>query len=78
MASPSKKLKVLVHSNQSRLITGFGKNARNILLALYKDPDIEVIEAGNGSKFGSDLLTPWRSYGTHPTNTNILQCGSNQ
>jgi len=73
MASPSKKLKVLVHSNQSRLITGFGKNARNILLALYKDPDIEVIEAGNGSKFGSDLLTPWRSYGTHPTNPNIVQ-----
>jgi len=73
MASPSKKLKVLVHSNQSRLITGFGKNAKNILLALYKDPDIEVIEAGNGSKFGSDLLTPWKSYGTHPTNPNILQ-----
>tara|TARA_R110000765_G_scaffold6679_1_gene20483 strand:- start:1239 stop:2945 length:1707 start_codon:yes stop_codon:yes gene_type:complete len=72
MASHSKKLKVLVHSNQSRLITGFGKNAKNILLALYKDPDIEVIEAGNGGRFGVDMLTPWESYGTHPTNPNIL------
>ena len=72
MASHSKKLKVLVHSNQSRLITGFGKNAKNILLALYKDPDIEVVEAGNGGRFGADMLTPWKSYGTHPTDPNIL------
>jgi len=71
--SPSKKLKVLVHSNGSRLITGFGKNAKNILLALYKDPDIEVIEAANGSPFGADLLTPWEGYGTYPVNPNLLQ-----
>ena len=71
--SHSKKLKVLVHSNHSRLVTGFGKNARNILLALHKDPDIEVIEAGNGAKFGSDLLTPWESFGTHPVDPRILQ-----
>ena len=70
--SRSKKLKVLIHSNHSRLVTGFGKNARNILLALHDDPDIEVIEAGNGVKFGSDLLTPWESYGTHPTNPSVL------
>ena len=71
--SPSKKLKVLVHSNHSRLVTGFGKNAKNILLALHEDPDIEVVEAANGSKFGADLLTPWESYGTHPSNPSILQ-----
>jgi len=71
--SPSKKLKVLVHSNHSRLVTGFGKNAKNILLALYNDPDIEVIEAANGSRAGVDLLTPWESYGTHPTNPDLLQ-----
>ena len=70
--SHSKKLKVLVHSNHSRLVTGFGKNARNILLALHNDPDIEVIEAGNGVKYGSDLLTPWESYGTHPTDPAVL------
>ena len=71
--SRSKKLKVLVHSNHSRLVTGFGKNAKNILLALHKDPDIEVVEAANGVKFGADLLTPWESHGTHPSDPNILQ-----
>ena len=71
--SRSKKLKVLVHSNHSRLVTGFGKNARNILLALNDDPDIEVIEAGNGAKLGADLLTPWQSYGTSPTDPNVIQ-----
>ena len=55
------------------MVTGFGKNARNILLALHKDPNIEIIEAGNGAKLGADLLTPWESYGTHPNNPNILQ-----
>ena len=54
------------------MVTGFGKNARNILLALHNDPDIEVIEAGNGVKYGSDLLTPWESYGTHPTDPAVL------
>ena len=71
--SHSKKLKVLFHSNHSRLVTGFGKNAKNILLALHADPDIEVIEAGNGTKLGSDLLTPWESYGTHPNNPSVIQ-----
>jgi len=71
--SHSKKLKILVHSNHSRLVTGFGKNARNILLELHKDQDIEVIEAANGVKYGADLMTPWESYGTHPTNPSILQ-----
>ena len=71
--SHSKKLKVLFHSNHSRLVTGFGKNAKNILLALHEDPDIEVVEAGNGAKFGADLMTPWESYGTHPSNPSVLQ-----
>tara|TARA_R110002153_G_scaffold43986_4_gene124164 strand:- start:29228 stop:30940 length:1713 start_codon:yes stop_codon:yes gene_type:complete len=70
--SHSKKLKVLVHSNHSRLVTGFGKNARNILMHLHEDPEIEVIEAGNGSKYGADLLTPWQSYGTYPTDPNLV------
>ena len=73
MESHFKKLRVLVHSNHSRLVTGFGKNAKNILLALHADPQIEVIEAGNGAKFGADLLTPWESYGTSPTNPLVLQ-----
>ena len=71
--SPSKKLKVLFHSNHSRMVTGFGKNARNILLALHEDPNIEVFEAANGVRFGTDLLTPWKSYGTLNQNPNVLQ-----
>ena len=47
--SPSKKLKVLFHSNHSRMVTGFGKNARNVLLALHQDPNIEVFEEVTGS-----------------------------
>ena len=39
------------------MVTGFGKNARNILLALHEDPNIEVFEAANGVRFGTDLLT---------------------
>ncbi len=71
--SPSKKLKVLFHSNHSRMVTGFGKNARNILLALHQDPNIEVFEAANGVRFGTDLLTPWKSYGTLNQHPNVLQ-----
>ena len=71
--SHSKKLKVLFHSNHSRLVTGFGKNTRNIMMGLHNDPDIEVIEAANGAKFGADLLTPWKSYGTHPSDVATLQ-----
>lgn len=68
----SEKIKILVHSNYSRLVTGFGKNMKNILLALHDSEDFEVIEAANGVQFGSDLMTPWKSYGTYPT-PDILQ-----
>jgi glycosyltransferase involved in cell wall biosynthesis len=66
------KIKVLVHSNYSRLLTGFGKNAKNILLSLYDDPEIEVFEAANGSVISNDLGTPWESYGTYPSNERTL------
>ena len=45
---------------------------KNILLALYNDPDIEVIEAANGVPHGRDVSTPWESYGTYPSNPKIL------
>ena len=71
--SHSKKLKVLVHSNHSRLVTGFGKNTKNIMMGLHNDPDIELIEVANGSKYGADALTPWESCGSYPTNPSVLQ-----
>ena len=67
------KIKVLIHSNYSRLGTGFGKNMKNVLMALYKDPDIELIEAANGVKQTDDLLTPWQSFGTYPSNPNLIR-----
>jgi glycosyltransferase involved in cell wall biosynthesis len=66
------KIKVLIHSNYSRLVTGFGKNMRNILMALHEDPEMEVVEAANGVSFGLDLQTPWESYGTYPSDSVIL------
>jgi len=55
------------------MVTGFGKNMKNILLALYRDPDIEVIEAANGVPYGRDINTPWESYGTYPSDPKILK-----
>jgi len=71
MMSPS-KIKVLVQSNYSRMVTGFGKNMKNILLALHKDPNIEVIEAANGVPYVRDICTPWESYGTYPSDQKTL------
>ena len=54
------------------MVTGFGKNMKNILLALHKDPDIEVFEAANGVQYGRDICTPWESYGTYPSDQKTL------
>ena len=56
----------------SRMVTGFGKNMKNILMRLHQDPRFEVVEAANGAYFGSDLKTPWKSYGTMPRDPSIL------
>lgn len=45
---------------------------KNILLALYNDPDIEVFEAANGVVYGTDMLTPWKSFGTLPNDQNLM------
>ena len=66
------KIKVLVQSNYCRMVTGFGKNMKNILLALHQDPEIEVVEAANGVPYGRDIGTPWESYGTYPSDPRIL------
>lgn len=65
------KLRVLVHSNGSRVVTGFGKNMKNLLLEFYNDPNFELIEAANGEPFGKDLQTPWESTGTLPVDPAI-------
>ena len=55
------------------MITGFGKNMKNILLKLFNDPDIEVIEAANGIYYGADTKTPWKTYGTAPSDHSLIQ-----
>jgi glycosyltransferase involved in cell wall biosynthesis len=67
-----KPIKVILLSNHSRMVTGFGKNMKNILMRLHQDPRFEVIEAANGTYFGSDLKTPWKSYGTMPRDPSVL------
>lgn len=67
------KIKILIASNYSRMITGFGKNMKNILLALHDDPEFEIIEAANGVQFGRDAKTPWKCYGTAPSSPEVIQ-----
>ena len=62
------KKTVVFHSNHSRMFTGFGKNAKNILRYLYKTGKYNLIEFAN-SKFKDDeaLQTlPWKAVGTLP------------
>jgi len=68
----SEKRKILFWSNASCYKTGFGANMRNLLRTLHKDPDIEVYEAANGLPYNKDIKTPWKSFGTHPVDQNIL------
>lgn len=66
------RIKILAHSNFSKMITGFGKNMKNILLALHDDPEFEIIEAANGVPVGRDAKMPWRCYGTAPTSAALI------
>jgi glycosyltransferase involved in cell wall biosynthesis len=66
-------MKILFVSNFSKAVTGFGKNMKNVLRALHEDPRFEVVEAANGCLYGADLRTPWKSYGTFPSNPSVRQ-----
>ena len=68
-----KKKKILFHSNCSKILTGFGKNARNVLSYLHKTGKYEVVEAANGVKEDSELLNlfPWKCVGTFPSDPQI-------
>ena len=72
------KKKVLIHSNHSRLLTGFGKNSKNILKYLSDTGKYEVIELANGiSHSHSELKTmPWRTFGGLPNTQAELDSAS--
>lgn len=74
------KKTVVFHSNHSRMFTGFGKNAKNVLRYLYKTGKYNLIEFAN-SKFKDDeaLQTlPWKAVGTLPDNSKLQAIASDQ
>ena len=63
-----KKKKILYHSNFSRILTGFGKNAKNVLNYLYSTGKYELVELSNGTSKGHPELSlrPWKCVGGMP------------
>lgn len=68
------KKKILYHSNHSRLFSGFGKNAKNILKYLASTDKYEIVELANGvTKDHPDLETlPWKAVGGLPNDQNSI------
>ena len=68
------KKKVLFHSNFSRILSGFGKNAKNILKYLASTNKYEIIEFANGvSKSHEELKTlPWEAEGGLPSDQETI------
>lgn len=64
----SKKKKVVFHSNYSRVFTGFGKNAKNILKYLEETGKYDIVEFSNGVAWGHEELKtlPWKAIGSYP------------
>jgi glycosyltransferase involved in cell wall biosynthesis len=68
-----KKKKILFHSNCSRVLSGFGKNARNVLTYLHKTGKYELVELANGVNENAKALGlfPWKCRGTFPDDPKI-------
>lgn len=74
------KKTVVFHSNHSRIFTGFGKNAKNILRYLYKTGKYNLIEFANSKhKDAPELKSlPWKAVGTLPNPNKIQEISSDQ
>ena len=68
-----RKKRILIHTNFSRLFTGFGKNNKNILRKLHETGKYELIEFANGLPWDAPdcKLQPWQCYGSMP-NPNVM------
>ena len=66
--------KVLIHSNHSKALTGFGKHTKNLLIYLFKTGKYELIEFANGKKWSDPDLKklPWKAYGSIPDNDALV------
>ena len=74
------KKTVVLHSNHSRVFTGFGKNMRNVLRYLHKTGKYNLVEFANAKTKDSDELKtlPWKAYGTLPDNAKMQSLGGDQ
>ena len=74
------KKTVVFHSNHSRMFTGFGKNAKNVLRYLYRTGKYNIIEFANSkTKNAEDLKTlPWKAFGTLPDQGKLQALASDQ
>ena len=63
-----RKKKILYHSNYSKILTGFGKNAKNVLRHLALTGKYEIVEFSNGVAEGHPALSelPWKALGGIP------------
>lgn len=73
------KKTVIIHSNHSRLFTGFGRTARTLLRYLFKTSKYNLVEAANGLPFENDdtKRMPWICHGTAPSPEQQQQIMSN-
>ena len=69
------KKKVLIHSNNAKAFTGFGKHTKNILRYLQATNKYEIIEFANGVPWGDQHLKmrPWKAQGSLPNNPALIQ-----
>jgi len=69
-----KKRKILFHSNYSKILTGFGKNSKNILRYLSLTGKYEIVELSNGvAKDQPELQKlPWRAIGGIPADQSVI------
>ena len=65
----NKKKRVVIHSNFSKLFTGFARHKKNILRYLVKTGKYDIIELANSKAWDdpSFIHLPWECYGTLPS-----------
>ena len=70
-----KKKKIVIHSNHCKAFTGFGKNAKNILIYLEKTGKYDIVEFCNGIRWGDASLKkmPWKAQGSLPSSISKLK-----
>ena len=69
-----RKKKILYHSNYSKIFSGFGKNAKNVLSYLQRTGKYDLIELSNGiSKDNPELSKlPWKAVGGVPNDQDSI------